>query len=194
MFEKSFDEFPVLYTDRLTLREIEEADIEEIYEIFSCAQVAQFSSHYPVESKDKVLIGIQRWKDEYNNKEQIRWGIALKDSNKIIGTCCIGDFDEVSKRCEIGYHLSSSYWNRGYMTEALRAMVRFGFERGNTNRIEAFVTPGNYGSVTVLKKLGFIEEGLLRERDFFKGKFQDGIVLGMLRSDYIGSELYGQEK
>ncbi len=187
MFNSAFMEFPVLVTDRLVLREINRSDVDEVYEIFSSIEVAEFSSHYPVKSKEQVLRGIDRWKAEYVNKEQIRWGIALKDSDILIGTCCLGDFDEDARRCEIGYHLSYNYWSKGYMTEALKAMVTYGFEKGDINRVEAFVTPGNFASVLVLKKLGFVEEGLLRQRDFFKGQFQDGIVLGMLKSDYMGA-------
>lgn len=190
MFSKAFSQFPTIETHRLVLREIQESDIEQVYEIFNNPLVAEFSSHYPVESKERILKGIRRWKDEYSDKSQVRWGIARKEDDIIIGTCCLGDFDEESKRCEIGYHLAHQQWNKGYMTEALKAMVCFGFEDNDLNRIEAFVTPGNEGSTAVLKKIGFIEEGLLRERDYFKGKFQDGIALGMLRSDYTKKDSY----
>ncbi|QNO15072.1 GNAT family N-acetyltransferase [Alkalicella caledoniensis] len=185
MFSKAFFEFPTLETGRLILREIKVEDIEQVYEIFKSEEVAEFSSHYPVKSKGHILKAINRWRFEYADKIQVRWGIARKEDNLIIGTCCLGDFDEESKRCEIGYHLSHHQWNKGYMTEALKEIVRFGFEDNDVNRIEAFVTPQNQSSVTVLKKIGFVEEGLLRERDFFKGQFQDGIVLGMLKKDYI---------
>lgn len=187
MFTKAFSNFPVLTTERLVLREIQETDLDQTYEIFSSIEVAQFSSHSPVESKDTIANGIKRWKQEYNDKTQVRWGIARRDDNVIIGTCCLGDFDEDAKRCEIGYHLAYKEWNKGFMTEALKAMICYAFEESDTHRIEAFVTPGNDASKTVLKKLGFVEEGLLRERDFFKGQYQDGIVFGMLRRDFQDS-------
>lgn len=184
MFNKAFSRFPILKTERLTLREIEEKDLEQVYGIFSSAEVAEFSSHYPTESKEQVFKAIHRWKSEYTEKYQLRWGIARREDDILIGTCCLGDFDENAKRSEIGYHLAFDQWNKGYMTEALKAMISFGFEDSEINRIEAFVTPGNEASTKVLEKLGFIREGLLRERDYFKEKYQDGIVFGMLRKDY----------
>jgi len=185
MFSEAFSVFPILKTDRLILREIIDKDVDQVYEIFNSVEVAEFSSHYPVESKETVLKAIHRWQREYEEKSQIRWGIALKEDNIIIGTCCLGDYNDESKRCEIGYHLAHNQWNKGYMTEAIKAITCFGFKDNNLNRIEAFVTPGNEGSTAVLKKTGFVEEGLLRQRDYFKENFQDGIVFSMLRSDYI---------
>jgi [ribosomal protein S5]-alanine N-acetyltransferase len=54
----------------------------------------------------------------------------------------------------------------------------------NLNRIEATITPGNDGSVRVLKKLNFKQEGIVRERDFIKGKLEDGIIMALLKKDY----------
>jgi len=84
----------------------------------------------------------------------------------------------------IGYVLMRSEWNKGYATEVVKALVTFGFEMMNLNRIEAFVTPGNDASIRVLKKSGFLEEGIVRERDLIKGKLEDGVILAILRRDY----------
>lgn len=73
---------------------------------------------------------------------------------------------------------------QGYGTEILKALVKFGFEDMNLNRIEAFVTPGNDASIILLKKVGFLQEGIVRERDLIKGKLEDGVIMAMLKSDY----------
>lgn len=79
----------------------------------------------------------------------------LKESNKLIGTCCLGNFVKDARRCELGYDIMKSEWNKGYATEAIKAIVDFAFNTMNLNRIEAFITPGNDSSINVLRKLNF---------------------------------------
>ena len=102
----------------------------------------------------------------------------------MVGICNLGDFEDSSRRCEIGYDIKKSKWNKGYATEAIKLLVNFALCDMNLNRVEAFVTPGNDVSVRVLEKCGFIREGLVRERDFIKGELVDGIIMAILKSDY----------
>lgn len=76
-------------------------------------------------------------------------------------------------------------WNKGYATEAIKAIVDFAFKTMNLNRIEAFITPGNDASVSVLRKVNFTQEGIVRERDLIKGKLEDGIIMAILKRDYM---------
>ena len=103
----------------------------------------------------------------------------------MIGTCCLGDFHEGARRAEIGYDIAQVEWGKGYATEALGGVIDFGFNVMNLNRIEATITPGNNASVRVLTKLNFIQEGIVRERDLIKGKLEDGIIMSILKRDYI---------
>lgn len=183
-----FKIFPRLETERLYLREITEDDVEPLFDIFSDPKVAEYDNHYPIESKIMITNIIKRWRQGYLVQEQIRWGIICKKSNSLIGTCFLGEFRFPSKGCEIGYQLVQREWNKGYITEALQRVISFGFEKLKLNRIEAVITPGNDASIQVLKRIGFTEEGLLRERNFFKGKFQDGIMMAMLKRDYDKSQ------
>jgi ribosomal-protein-alanine N-acetyltransferase len=128
---------------------------------------------------------IERYNKELEENEEITWGIILKGTNKLIGTCCLGDFDEGARRAEIGYDITQGEWSKGYATEALEVVINFGFNIMNLNRIEATITPGNDASVRVLKKLNFTQEGIVRERDLIKGKLEDGIIMSILNRDYI---------
>ncbi|NIW38715.1 MAG: GNAT family N-acetyltransferase, partial [Gemmatimonadetes bacterium] len=87
------------------------------------------------------------------------------------------------RQAEIGYDLAHRHWGRGLMTEALRPMLRFGFEEMDLHRIEAGVTVGNEASARVLEKLGFREEGLLRRGGYWKGAYHDLRGFGLLRRD-----------
>jgi len=124
------------------------------------------------------------YKEEFKNKEEITWGVARKNDNKIIGYCNVGNFDDDSIRSEIGYGFNREEWNKGYATEAIKVLVKFGFEVMNFNRIEATVTLGNDASIKALKKANFVQEGILRERTVMKGKFEDDVILAILKKDY----------
>lgn len=187
MINKSFSPFPALETERLILRQVINEDAEQLYEMLSDEEVAKFDYFYPIKSRAEAIKFIKRFKEELDDNEEITWGIILKRTNKLIGTCCLGDFEEAARRAEIGYDIIRTEWGNGYATEALKAVVDFGFTVMNLNRIEGTITPGNNASVKVLKKLNFIQEGIVRERDFIKGKLEDGIIMSILKRDYKGS-------
>lgn len=179
-----FKPFPRLETDRLILRQVNNEDIRDLYEILSDEDVAKFEYFHPVQSIENAQKFIDRYTEELEDEEEITWGIVSKQNNKLIGTCCIGDFDKGARRAELGYAINQSQWGKGYATEALEAVLKFGFEIIDLNRIEATITPGNNASVRVLEKLHFIQEGIVRERDLIKGKLEDGIIMSILQREY----------
>jgi ribosomal-protein-alanine N-acetyltransferase len=99
---------------------------------------------------------VQFFIDRYHNQVSIRWAISLHNQPQLlIGTCGFHPFDNDNSRVEIGYDLAVAYWRRGIMTEALHAMLHYGFATLNLHRIEAVTTPENYASRRLLEKLGF---------------------------------------
>ena len=177
IINKSFIPFPNLATKRLILRRVDDNDVEQLYEILSDIEVAKYDYFYPIKSKTEAIKFIERYNEQLEENEEITWGITLKETNKLIGICCLGDFDEGARRSEIGYDITQQEWSKGYATEALGVVVDFGFNTMNLNRIEATITPGNDASVRILEKLDFIQEGIVRERDLIKGKLEDGIIM-----------------
>lgn len=85
---------------------------------------------------------------------------------------------------ELGYVLSRSYWGRGLMPEAVRAMIRFGFQRMDLNRIEARCIAKNTASARVMEKAGMTREGTLRESELIKGAFRDMKRYSILRREF----------
>lgn len=179
-----FDIFPDLESERLIYREVNTVDVEDIFKIYSDPEVAKYDWYKPIATKADALSIINRYKREFKGKEEITWGVARKSDNKIIGYCCLGTFDDESVRSEIGYGFNRDEWNKGYATEAIKLVVKFGFERMGFNRIEATVTLGNDASVKVLKKANFLQEGIVRERTIMKGKFEDDVILAIIKRDY----------
>lgn len=188
MINKCFHPFPQLETERLVLREVVDGDVDDLYEILGDPEVAKFDYFYPVNSIEEVKKIIERYKTELVVKEEITWGIALKESNRLIGTCCLGSFNEGARRAEIGYDVAQAHWGKGYATEALAAVVKYAFMEMDLNRIEATITPGNDASIKVLRKLNFVNEGIMRERDLIKGKLEDGVMMSKLKREYRSSK------
>lgn len=184
MINLEFKPFPNLETERLLLRSIDSSDVDDLFEVLSDPDVAENDYFYPVETKEEALSFIKRYKQEIEDKEEITWGIILKENQKLIGTCCLGDFDEDAQRSEIGYSISKAEWGKGYATEACRKIIAYGFKKIKLNRIEATITPGNDASIRVLEKLGFQKEGLVRQRDLIKEKLVDGIIMGLLKIEF----------
>lgn len=179
----SFDPFPVLTTPRLTLRSIEPSDVERIFRIQSDPEVTRYFGRGPdgsiADSERRIatlLAGVRE-------NTSIRWGITLEESGELVGTGGFWRWNKPHRWAEIGYELLPALWNRGIMTEALRAVLRFGFESMDLHRVEAHIDPENRASARVLERLGFVLEGQHRQNWYYGGRFTDTAVYGLLRDE-----------
>lgn len=86
-------------------------------------------------------------------------------------------------RAEVGFELSKDYWGMGIASEALEAVIKFGFHHDQLERIEALIEPANLPSQKLVEKQGFIREGLLRHYEYTCGKFDDLYMYSVLRGD-----------
>lgn len=118
------------------------------------------------------------------NESMLKWGIALRESNTLIGTTTLFHLNLDNARAEIGYAMASAYWGKGYMNEALQGLLSHAFEVMNLRRLEADVDPRNTASIRTLERLGFQREGFLRERWHVCGEIQDALFYGLLRREW----------
>ena len=184
MNELIFETFPTLDTGRLLLRQITQEDDNSLLAVLSDEATCEYLTHNAVDdiaNIKRMITGMQRFFDE---KQRIRWGIARKTDNALIGHCGFFDIDRFNSCAEISYCLKRDLWGQGIMTEAVDAMLRFGFEDYGLNRIVANVIKGNAGSIKVLQKLGFVQEGVLRESLYKNGQYHDLIAFSILKSEY----------
>ena len=181
--EFSLDAFPILHTDRLDLVEIKQSHLADIYKLFSDENVTRFYNLLPLTNEKEAQKSIDWFQSRFKDKLGIRWGIAVKGQYNIIGTLGFNNFTK-KHRAKIGYDLQTKYWNNGYITEALMAIINFGFNNLEINRIEAELMQGNVISEKVLKKLGFKNEGVLREWMFWNGKHYDMIMYSLLKAGF----------
>ncbi len=178
-----WQQFPEIETTRLFLRKISSEDENELFGFFSDPVVMKFYNIEPLKTVGEASALIERFSESFSKQTAIRWGIAQKYDNAIIGTCGFHNWVKSSFRAEIGYELSKSFWGQGIMSEALHAIITFGFKKLELNRIEAVVQPENLSSRGILRKLGFKEEGTLRQYGFFRGHFVDLIMYSLLKTD-----------
>jgi ribosomal-protein-alanine N-acetyltransferase len=166
------DDFPELETADLRLRQLVPADAEAVFQIFADGEVTRFYDLETFTTVGEAADLIARQRARFERGEGLRWGVTHKRDDRVIGTIgCILYKHNASGG--LGYELARPYWRRGITSAALQAVISFGFDRMRLNRLQALVMPGNEASAGLLRKLGFQEEGLLREYAFFRGRFND---------------------
>jgi [ribosomal protein S5]-alanine N-acetyltransferase len=172
----------ILCTDRLVLRPLRQADAAALFAIFSDPKVMRFWSTPPWTDLSIALALIERDQAELPVGEHLRLGIERVEDGLLIGTCSLFKFDWPNRRAEVGYALGSAAWGRGYMHEALLALLDYAFTGLSLNRVEADVDPRNAASMQCLTRLGFQQEGLLHERWIVDGEVSDSALFGLLRA------------
>ena len=180
-----FGEFPALETKRLLLRKITLDDAPAVFAYASDPQVPVYMPWSPHQSIAETYEYLAHVIDRYQQGWPGPWGIQHKADAKLIGTCAYGSWEREHRRAEIGYVLHRGYWGQGYMTEAVRAILDFGFRRMGLNRIEARCEAPNIGSARVMEKIGMSYEGLLREQVYEKNRFRDMKIYSILRREWV---------
>lgn len=183
-----FKSFPRLETERLVLREITTEDAEWYLKHFSTNEIV-YGQGYPAPKGIKeAMEELQLYFiDLFNSRNGFRWGIQLKGETGLIGSCGFYKWTRPDGRqAEMGYDLNPKYWRRGIMSEAMKAIINFGFEQMQLNRIEITIMPRNYASITLALKLGFKKEGILREHGLDENRMVvDDVIFSMLRRDWL---------
>lgn len=172
LFDHVFETFPVLETPRFRLRQLNAADAEAVFQVYSDPEVTRYYDLDTFTDLHQAQSLISRQSSRFQQKAGLRWGVTFKEEDAVIGTVGLMLYAE-NKVGGIGYDLARPYWRQGIMFEVLQEVIRFAFEMAGVERIQALVMPGNTASASLLKKLGFQDQGLLQSHAFFKGKFQD---------------------
>ncbi|MEH1843236.1 MAG: GNAT family protein [Nostoc sp.] len=168
----SLSSFPQLETERLLLRETTLQDAEAIFAVFSDPRVTQFHNLDTFTSIEEAIALIVRRAKRFERGIGIRWGIARKQDNVMIGSCGF-TWNPQEQSAEIGYELANTFWRQGIMTEAVHTILQFGFEKMGLRFVVAQVMLDNIASKKLLEKLGFQSQGVLKQYGFFKGQFHD---------------------
>src|SRR5688500_160240 len=149
---------PTITTPRLVMRWASEDDVDALYEIFSDPRVMRYWSSGPLPNREAAAAMQREIAQQNLNDAQMKWGLALRDTNNLIGTVTLFNLSISNGRAEIGYAMGSAYWGKGYMNEALKELIIHALDAMNFRRLEADVAPCNDASLRTLKRLGFQRE------------------------------------
>jgi ribosomal-protein-alanine N-acetyltransferase len=178
-------EFEELHTKRLRLRKLTPEIYDHIFGTFNDAEIMAFfnldSQEAVQKEKDKHKKGYTTHRITFNLFQLID-----KETGIVMGTCGLHNWYPEHNRAEIGYMINSdSYKQKGFMTEAVAALLDYGFNTVGLRRIEALVSPGNIPSIRILESYGFTKEGLLREHYNKGGTIEDSALYSLLKSEYL---------
>jgi ribosomal-protein-alanine N-acetyltransferase len=176
---------PTLTTQRLLLRPFLPSDAKEVQRLAGDERIASMTLSvphpYPNGAAEKWIASHP---ESYATDEGVTFAIALKTDVGLIGCISLMGISKTHRRAEAGYWIGVEYWNQGYCTEALKALITFGFAELALNKITARHMSKNPQSGRVMIKAGMKHEGVLRQDYFRGGRFEDSVVYGILAQEH----------
>lgn len=178
--------FPILGTERLILRQFQPADAPAIRQLAGTEEVAAGTllPHPYEEGLAEQWIANQQ--QDYEAGRNVSFAITLAEGEIVIGSIGL-EIAQVHRQARLGYWIGHDYWNRGYGTEAVKAVLTYGFMQLDLNRIYAPHFQGNHASGRVLQKAGMTYEGRMREHYLRFGRFVDLELYGLLQQEFLAS-------
>jgi len=155
MLNKTFTSFPILTTERLTLRRLVIADEQEIFNLRSDSEINKYLDRPLSNTIDDARNFINKVNENINKNDSLYWAITLSDRNILAGTICLSGFSDENNKCEIGYELLTNFQGQGIMKEAAEKVIDYAFNTIKVQKIEAFLHRDNQRSIKLLEKLSF---------------------------------------
>lgn len=177
-------ELSTLQTERLLLQKLTPEDHHHVFGTYSDEAIKEF---FGLNTDDALQVEKQRYKAGMAtfNRSFVNFQLMDKRSGKIIGGCGFHTWYLQHARTEIGYQINDeANRGKGLMREAMKAIIDYGFYQMHLNRIEAFIGQDNVPSLRLVRSLGFIEEGRLRQHYCKNGRMEDSLVFALLRDEY----------
>lgn len=179
----NFQPFPEIITDRLILKEITSNDADSIFYLRSDPEMNKYLDRDPMATVTEAIEWISKANNLVSKNEGIDWGIYLvSDPNKLIGAISYWRLIKEHYRAELGYLLHQDHQGKGIMSEAMIAVIDYGFNKLKLHSIEANINPDNQKSISLLERHGFVKEGHFRENYHFNGKFVDSAIYSLINS------------
>ncbi|MCX6292261.1 MAG: GNAT family protein [Bacteroidetes bacterium] len=158
------------------LRKIVMEDVQELFALRSDERVMQYIDRPRAKTIDDAMNLFKIMDDALTNHTAVTWAITMKGAGRLEGTIGFWRIEKENHRAEIGYLLNPALQGKGFMQEAMTAVIDYGFRLMRLHSIEANVNPGNASSKKLLEKNGFVQEAYFRENYFFEGKFLDSVI------------------
>jgi [ribosomal protein S5]-alanine N-acetyltransferase len=167
-------QYPVLRTPHLNLRQLTTADRDDLYELFVQPEVTELSPLDMISTMREAEQLMTRWRDQFFRGTSMHWAITLNHTDeRLIGICGFEELDCEGRVGRVHYYLHPMYWRHGLMTQALEAVVRYGFNTLGLNRIDNWVSLENFAASGLMETLGFHSEQIVRQHSHWNGEYHD---------------------
>lgn len=177
-----FTNFPIIDLGSIKLREIQETDVNDFYKYITNPKVKKYLFDEDIPSDlERAKSELMYWASLYSMFKSIYWAIADTKNNKLIGTAGFNTWNVIHKRVEISYDLCPDYWGKGLMTQVVRAITNFAFDKMDVLRSQATVATDNISSIRVLEKCGYKNEGILKKFAVLHGESRDFYMYAISR-------------
>ena len=155
MLNRSFVPFPILVSERLTLRQLIVNDEQEIFTLRSDNEINKYLDRQVSNTIEDARNFINKVNENVNLNKALYWGITLSDKNILVGTICLFNFSDENNKCEIGYELLTNFQGQGIMKEAAEKVIDYAFNTIRVQKIEAYFHRDNQRSINLLEKFLF---------------------------------------
>ncbi|EJL65609.1 acetyltransferase, ribosomal protein N-acetylase [Flavobacterium sp. CF136] len=149
--------FPILTTERLTLRQLSIDDQQDVFTLRSDAEINKYLDREPSKTIDDAINFISKVNDNIEKSNTYYWAITLTDAKTLVGTICLFDFSNEKNSCEIGYELMTKFQGQGIMKEAVQVVIDYVFQVLKFKKILAFTHYDNQNSTNLLLKFNFVK-------------------------------------
>ncbi|KAK7056752.1 hypothetical protein VNI00_002469 [Paramarasmius palmivorus] len=170
-------------TERLTLRALKDSDFEKLHTLWNTASVQRTLSF------DFTVPVSQSQHNERLPKlvemSTLFAVIETKEGNDFVGFANLWKLDAKNRSLRYGTALMPQFWGKGYATEVLRFMLKYAFVSLGIHRVQLNVVSGNLAAIAVYKKVGFVEEGRLRDAIWVDGHWEDEMWMGILQHEWL---------
>ena len=174
---------PTLHTDRLQLRPFSTTDADALYALHSNAHVLRYWDSPPWTEPTRAERFLAACRQIAEDGTGARLAMDRSSDGTFLGWCGLTRYNPDYRSASLGYCLDDAAWGHGYATEGARALLQWGFDTLDLNRVQAEADTRNVASARVLEKLGFVLEGTLREDCVVNGEVSDSWVYGLLRRE-----------
>jgi ribosomal-protein-alanine N-acetyltransferase len=157
MITRNFTSFPILTTERLTLRQLSIDDQQNIFALRSDTEINKYLDREPSKTIEDAINFINKVNDNIKKSNSLYWVITLTKTNAFVGTICLFDFSNETNSCEIGYELMTRFQGMGIMKEATEKVIDYAFQKLQFQKIVAHTHNENQNSTKLLTRFNFLQ-------------------------------------
>jgi RimJ/RimL family protein N-acetyltransferase len=173
----------MLKGERVVLRPIQRGDLPRLWELVSDFEVAVLGNPGPI-VPHSLAESEANFDQELAQPRKDRAYFAIDLDGELIGEAGLHQISHFNRSCELGIGIGREYWGKGFGQDAVRTLVDYAFEHLNMNRVGLYTLAEDPRAVGAYRKAGFVEEGRIRQHAWVRGRYEDELVMSVLRQEW----------